>query len=379
MPQLDPPKLDSPKLYVAITNHGFGHTTRTAAILAELQRQRPEIELTLVTTAPEWLLRACLPGPFRYRPRILDIGVVQADSRTMDKAATLAKLRQIRDRQADLIHSEAAFIRDQGIGLVFGDIPPLASSIARAAGVPCWMTSNFGWDYIYRPWIAEEPGFGEICDWIEACFGQCDRLFRLPFHEPMAAFPHIEDVGLTGGDPGYAPETLRQRFGFTAPKARTVLLTFGGLGLDNIPYGGLSNFPDWQFITLDRDGPDLPNLCRVDGLDYRPVDFMPLCDRILSKPGYGTFSEACRHRLGIMTITREGFAETPLLIDRLPQQAPHRLLSDDDFFAATGPFYANRWWRWWETRASGLVTMATSGLRGRSRTILHQPLPDSLC
>lgn len=325
-------------LYVAITNHGFGHATRVAAVLAELQQRRPEIELTLVTCAPEWLLRACIPGPFTYRPKVLDIGVVQGDSRFMDQGATLAKLKDIRDRQAEIITEESAFIRDQGLGLVLGDIPPLAGPIAKAAGVPCWMMGNFGWDYIYQPWVAENALFGELCRWIGDCFGKCDRLFRLPFHEPMAAFPKIEDVGLTGGNPNHEAEVLRQRFGITAPKAKTVLMTFGGLGIDDIPYAGLSNFPDWQFITLDRDVPELPNLCRVDGVEYRPVDFMPLCDRILSKPGYGTFSEACRQNVGVMTIQREGFSETPLLMAGLKQQLPHRILSDEDFFRGDWAF-----------------------------------------
>lgn len=329
-------------LYVAVTNHGFGHATRVAAVLAELQRRQAEmgreIELTLVTCAPEWLLRSCIPGPFVYRPRVLDIGVVQGDSRCMDRAATLAKLEEIRDRQTSIIAEEAAFIRENNIGLVLGDIPPLAGPIAQAAGVPCWMMGNFGWDYIYQPWVAEDERFESLVDWIQDCFGQCDRLFRLPFHEPMAAFPQREDVGLTGGNPSHDPEVLRQRFGITAPKERTVLLTFGGLGLDDIPYGGLANFPDWQFITLDRDGPELPNLCRVDGVDYRPVDFMPLCDRVLSKPGYGTFSEACRQNVGVMTVQREGFSETPLLMAGLRQQLPHRILSDGDFFRGDWAF-----------------------------------------
>lgn len=329
-------------LYVAVTNHGFGHATRVSAVLAELQRRQAdmglEIELTLVTCAPEWLLRACIPGPFHYRPRALDIGVVQGDSRFMDKAATLAKLEEIRDRQADIIAEESAFIRDQGIGLVLGDIPPLAGPIARAAGVPCWMMGNFGWDYIYQPWVAEDERFGELCRWIGDCFGTCDRLFRLPFHEPMAAFPQVEDVELTGGSPNHDPEVLRLRFGLMAPKSKTVLMTFGGLGIDNIPYTGLAELADWQFITLDRDVPELPNLCRVDGVEYRPVDFMPLCDRILSKPGYGTFSEACRQHVGVMTIQREGFSETPLLMAGLKQQLPHRILSDTDFFQGDWAF-----------------------------------------
>ena len=83
-----------PILYIAITNHGFGHTTRTAAIASTIQKLCPEVLLIIVTTAPRWLLESYIEGDFILRPRAFDIGVIQADSLTMDKAATLNKLRE---------------------------------------------------------------------------------------------------------------------------------------------------------------------------------------------------------------------------------------------------------------------------------------------
>jgi len=73
-----------------------------------------------------------------YRPRAFDVGVVQADSLMMDKAATLAKLQQIRARQRSLI-GEVNFVRQNRVGLILADTP--ASAIAASAGIPCWMSS----------------------------------------------------------------------------------------------------------------------------------------------------------------------------------------------------------------------------------------------
>ncbi len=313
-----------PILYVAITDHGFGHATRTAAAVAEIQRQRPDITLILATTAPRWLLESYIPGDFIHRPRAFDLGVVQSDSVTMDKPATLAKLQQLRDSQAATIASEAAFLKQNRVSLVLADIPPLAAPIARRAGVPCWAASNFGWDFIYRDWGGE---FTAIADWISDCFSQCDRLFRLPFHEPMSAFTNAEDVGLTGGTPRWSVEELRQRFDLKLEAQKTVLLTFGGLGLAQIPYGGLKPFEDWQFITFDRTAPELPNLLKVTDRTYRPVDMLPLCDALVGKPGYGTFAEACLQEVPIISITREGFAEAPILIEGIRRVSRHSIIS----------------------------------------------------
>ncbi|MEB3882042.1 glycosyl transferase [Lyngbya sp. CCY1209] len=338
--------MSRPAIYIAITNHGFGHAVRAASVAAKIQRLCPDILLFLVTTAPRWLLESYISGPFVVRPRAFDVGVIQSDSITMDKGATLEKLRDIRRRERSIMAGEVSFIRQNRIGLLLADIPPLAAPIARAAGIPGFMMGNFGWDFIYRDWGGE---FGEIADWAADCFGQCDRLFRLPFHEPMSAFPNIRDVGLTGGDPRYDLSQLRGDFGIDTPPEKTVMLTFGGLGLAKIPYQNLRQFPDHIFITFDNNSPDLPNLIPVRSrirsgqfsTDYsriRPVDLMPLCGRVISKPGFSTFSEALRLDVPLVSLVREGFAEAPLLMEGLQNYARHQILTSGDFFEGDWDF-----------------------------------------
>ena len=326
-----------PTLYVAITNHGFGHATRAASVVATVQQLRPDIDIVLATTAPQWLLRSYIqPDRVTYRSVAFDIGVLQSDSMTMDKVATLEKLKWIRAHQDEVLASEIEFIQTTGVDLILGDIPPLVTQLAKAVDLPCWMMSNFGWDFIYRPWGGD---FEVIADWIADCFGLCDRLFRLPFHESMTAFPHITDVGLTGGIPKLTIEAVREKFGITTSKECTVLLTFGGLGLARIPYAkALQAYPDWQFITFDRHAPTLPNLIKIPEIGLRPMDMMLACDRIVSKPGYSPFAEACRLGLGVATLPRQGFAEAPLLLDGIQQHARHQILDSDTFFEGDWSF-----------------------------------------
>ncbi|MCM0592428.1 MAG: glycosyl transferase [Gloeotrichia echinulata IR180] len=334
--------MQRPIIYIAITNHGFGHATRTASLVATIQRLYKDVGdlgldplLIMVTTAPRWLLECYIEGDFIHRPRAFDLGVVQADSLTMDKEATLEKLRDIKKNQNSLIASEVNFIRQNRVNLILADIPFLAPLMAKAANIPCWMVSNFGWDLIYRDWGEE---FREIADWISNCYSKSDRLFRLPFHEPMPAFKNIIDVGLTGGTPRVAVDDLRASWGITAPKEKTILLTFGGLGLQQIPYDNLQKFADYQFIVFDQSAPDLPNLVKISDKKYRPVDFMPLCARVVSKPGYGTFAEATKLDVPIVTITREDFAEAAFMLEGVQNYNQHQILTPDEFFQGSWDF-----------------------------------------
>ncbi|MDB9481500.1 glycosyl transferase, partial [Dolichospermum circinale CS-537/05] len=225
--------MERPIIYIAITNHGFGHATRTASIANTIQKLCPEALLILVTTAPRWLLESYIEGDFILRQRAFDLGVIQIDSLIMDKPATLEKLREIKKNHKSLIASEVNFIRQNRVNLILADIPFLAAGFAEAANIPCWMIGNFGWDLIYRDWGGE---FTEIADWISNWYAKSNRLFRLPFHESMSAFPHITDVGLTGGSPRFSIDELRSNWGINTPSEKTILLTFGGYGVQQIPY-----------------------------------------------------------------------------------------------------------------------------------------------
>ena len=329
--------MSQPAIYIAVTSHGFGHAVRAATVAEKLRQLRPDISLIFVTVAPQWLLKSYVQGEFVYRQRVFDVGVIQSDSLTMDRKATLSKMQSIIAQEDRIITEEAEYIRQHNVKLVLADIPALAAPIARAAGIPCWMMSNFGWDFIYRHWGAD---FAEVTAWIENYYSQSDRLFRLPLAEPMSAFPTITDTGLTGATNRYSNEEIKQKFGLTAPQAKTILLTFGGLGLQSIPYHNLQHFPDWQFITFDRAAPDLPNLLKVADNTLRPLDFMPICGRIVSKPGYSTFSEALCYDLPIVSLTRQGFAEAEILLNGIQDYSQHQIIPTDEFFEGDWNFLA---------------------------------------
>jgi len=333
-----------PTLYVAITDHGFGHATRTAAVVAEIQQQVPDLSVIIATTAPRWLLDSYISKDFIHRQRAFDVGVVQADSLQLDKAATKFKINDIRDRSAEIIAEEVEFLKSKQVDLIFADIPPLIAGIATAAQIPCWMAGNFGWDFIYRDWGKD---YHEIADWAAELYSQCDRLFRLPFYEPMTSFSNaynqnqVFDVGLTGGYPRHSSAEMRSLLGLKSklqPEKFTILLTFGGLSLNQIPYQNLALFPDWQFITFDRHAPELPNLTKIQSQTLRPVDVMPICDRVVSKPGYSTLAEAYRTNVPFICMTRDGFLEAQTLIAGVEDYTDHLIISPEQFYQTNWEF-----------------------------------------
>ena len=312
-------------IYACVSGHGFGHGSRVAAVLTALHQQKPSWRLVLSTPlAPAFLQLAFGSASFEQRPCRWDVGVIQADALGADAKATLAALQQL-DRQLPAqIDAEARWIRAQHEPvLVLGDVAPAAAALARAIGAPLVWMANFGWDAIYRPMgEAFEPWANRALE----AYRQGDALIRCPFSMPMEWGLPSTAVGLTPGRPRHRPIQLRHRLQLSAPVDRTVLVGFGGLGLDLAPQL-LRGWPQHHFLVSDASLAEAAANASLIPPDLRPLELMPLCSRILTKPGYSTFCEALAAGLGIHLVRREGFAEAPVLEAALQRHGWHRFLS----------------------------------------------------
>ena len=125
-------------IYTCISSHGFGHGSRTAAVLAELHRLRPSWRLVISTGLPASFLATALgPVPYELRPCRWDVGVIQADALSSDPLATLAALERLELDLPDQLVREAAWLQEQGQPLlVLADVPPAAALLAQRLGAP---------------------------------------------------------------------------------------------------------------------------------------------------------------------------------------------------------------------------------------------------
>lgn len=310
-------------IYACISSHGFGHGSRTAAVLAELAALRPDWRLVLSTALPESFLQLAFGGvAFERRLQRWDVGMVQADALEVDPAATVTALAQL---DADLdarLEAEVAWLRSQNLPvLVLGDVPPPAARIAGALAAPLAWLASFGWDAIY------EPFGGALAERARACrelYRRGDLLLRCPLSLPMPWGLPEQPLGLTCSRPRCEPQRLAERLRLPADRQRCVLISFGGLGLQLDPHL-LDRWPEHVFLGSDPALAAVPN-GRVLPPDLRPLDVMPLVGRLITKAGYSSFCEAFSQGVGIHLVERSDFAEAPVLEQALRDHGSHRLL-----------------------------------------------------
>ncbi len=315
-----------------ITGHGFGHATRMAAVASALAQQRPGVEISLISTAPEWLFRVNLPHDFHLRRRALDVGVIQLDSIRLDPVATLEDYARLLEVQPAAVQEEARSLRRSGVDLVVADIPPAAFLVAQQADVVAIGISNFSWDWIYADYVRALPEHAPILEEIRNAYGRAELFLRLPFHGDCEAFRAIQDIPMIARRARRPREEVRHMLGLDGSRP-VILLSFGGFEIQGIDFDRVESLNEYCFLTTQPTPRPLRNVrvVSLNGILYE--DLVAQADAVITKPGYGIVSDCLANRTPVLYTARGQFAEYPALVTGLERFGVAAFIGNDDLLA----------------------------------------------
>ena len=323
-----------------ITGHGYGHAVRSHQVVRALQQADGDLRVYVRTSAPDWLFHEA-DRPVSYSHRAIDIGIVQPNSLDMDIDATWRACLALHRSLPSLIAQEVAFVREQKIDLIAGDIPPLCFEIAAYADVPSVAVTNFTWDVIYRAYAAKHPGLDPLIEEMTDYYRKATLALTLPYPCSMNMFARREPIPwISRSSPLNRPEA-RAHFGL--PSNRTiVLLSFGGIGFDDLPWQRLSELSEFFFVTTGPVELARENLLVLSLAQRRYVDLLRAVDAIVTKPGYGIVADVLAHRLPVLYTERGEFPEYPRLVQALTELATAEFIPQADLLAGAMRPYLTR-------------------------------------
>jgi len=316
-----------------VSPHGFGHAARVSAVLSRLVAVRPEVRLTVATTAPEWFFRDSLPGcRFEYRSLPVDVGLVQRDSLTADLGATLRALDGIIPPADALVDSAVAMLDEAQADAVLADIAPLGIVAGRAAGVPTVLVENFTWDWIYEPFVPTHADFGPVVKTLAELYGGVDiHIQTQPCCRPR---PDAVQVGPIARASRTSPRETRARLGIPAD-VPMVLVSMGGVEWQYEIASALRSVPVHFVLIGQYESVGLPGNITV--LPHRSgnhhPDLVAAADVLVGKLGYSTVAEAMAVACPFAYVERAGFAEYAVLADYVEARVPTQRVSDAAFRA----------------------------------------------
>ncbi|MFH2204555.1 MAG: hypothetical protein ABIJ96_15685 [Elusimicrobiota bacterium] len=323
-----------PLILYYVSGHGYGHATRTVAVLEALRAQSPGLRLHVRSEAPHWLFTDAVREVETSSAHI-DVGMIQADPIAIDLPASLRAHEGFGAHWEEAAVREADFIRTLRPDLVVSDIAALPFAAARAAGVRGIAVTNFSWDWILEMYAADEPRWRPIIERYAQAYGEAELLLRLPMGGALTAFRRTEDMPLVARNLRIGKKEARSRLGLKPDDARRiVLVTFGGFSTYLAPITGADELPDFIFIGFQAAPPGFCGEWRELAM-HTPVPYMDLlaaADAMIGKPGFGTAAEGIAHGVPQLYLPRHDFRETKPLLAYLHRHGAARAMPHADFF-----------------------------------------------
>jgi len=311
-----------------VTGHGYGHAVRSNQVIRSLKKARPGLRIHVRTMAPPWLFHQSV----LYHRQSIDVGIRQQDSLSMGLAETLEACRALHQSFPKLIDREVEFIKSEQIKLVLGDIPPLCFEIAASASVPSVAITNFTWDVIYRAYLRAYPDFLPVVEEIESFYSKAGLALTLPYPCEMNVFPRREPIPWVARVSSLTKAQARAKFKFPAD-ATIILLSFGGLGLERLPWEPLRRLGEYFFVATGKTVMSDGNLLILPDEQPQYEDLVRAVDVIVTKPGYGIVADALAHRLPMLYADRGEFPEYPRLVEALRDCATAEFIPHSDLLA----------------------------------------------
>ena len=302
-----------PHLFVDISSHGFGHLAQTAPILNELANRLPELRLTVRSGLPLEKLRTRIAAEFTHIAGRSDFGFVMRDAVAIDTAATAAAYRQFHADWAQRVADEAALFAELRPDLVLTDVAYLPLAGAAQAGIGALSMCSLNWADLFAHVFVAEAWAAPIHQEILAAYRSAECFLRLTPAMTMDALPNRRAVGPVAALGRRV--RLHERLG-CAPGDKIVLIAFGGFDMDlSAERWPASPGVRWlipQSWPFRRD-----DMSDFEALGLPFCDLLSSVDAVLTKPGYGTFTEAACNGTPVLYQRRDDWPEQDCLIDWL--------------------------------------------------------------
>ncbi len=349
-----------------ITAHGYGHGVRSCAIVNALTEHSPGTPITLVTSLPDGLIRSRLTGGrVEIRPDSFDVGLVQVDSMKSDLQATGEALHVLSADWGGLVEQESEYLGRREASAVVCDIPGIPLMAARALGIPAIAAGNFGWDFIYREIEGRTSDWDDYAGLFERAYGKADLLIRLPFAEPMSAFPNRIDVPVVTEPGENRKGEILEHTGLD-PHKRLGLLSFASLEWDEAATARLTSAEDWHFLAVEPLRISAPGVATLSRTDFPFADLVASVDAVITKPGFGIVSECAANQTPMVYAERLDFPEYPYLVEGIERYLRAAKITIEQLYHGDVAGALNEL----ERAAAPPITCVTGGAAKAARLIL---------
>ncbi len=315
-------------LYVSVADHGFGHISQSSTVINQLHQLSPKIHITLQCGQPKETLKNWFKAPFDHLQYATEFGMLMNNAVDVQRDASLERYRQFHHDWDKHLHHEIIRLEQLQPDLVFSNVSYLTLAAAQHLGIDNIAMCSLNWGEILKGYAPPEDR--AICQQIEAIYNSANLFIQPQPHMPMEGLNRRHSVGPLARI-GQRQDNLKTRLGI-GQDATLLLIGLGGIPTE-LPMQQWPVEKDLYFLIPDQWPLQHRNAIRYSQCQLPFIDMLASCDGLVTKPGYGSFTEASCNNIPVLYLRRQDWPEEPYLIEWLQRHNRCQELKRDEFFS----------------------------------------------
>lgn len=290
-----------------ISDYGYGHASRSIAIIRGLLEINPTIHIIICTSfATSFLKQSLSSKSISFRTINTDVGYYLNEKTIKPDTSKISNEYKlfVQDWEKKS-NREYDFLKQKQIDLVISDISPLPFEAANQLNIPTVGISNFTWYTAYENIINEDQL----------------QVFK-------KAYNKMEHFYLLAGNKEYRWNCQKNNYSFFARKVDLKevnrikgrvnpiqdkkIIYFGlGMKIDNVDINSLSlwDSEDCVFIVSSNMNIKKENVFNIPHDYTESQNYIAASDLVISKAGWGTVSEAVVNQIPLLILNRKELKE----------------------------------------------------------------------
>lgn len=304
-------------LLVGLSPHGYGHIVQTAPIVNLLRQHLPSLRLTVRTSTPHAFLSTRFEGAFEYIPQAVDFGMLMVDAVEVAAAKSAEAYAQWHTDWDNKVKLEAAQLKALAPDFILVNAPYLTLAAAAQIGIPAVVLSSLNWADIYAPYCANDIRAAAIVAQMRSAYSDAAYFIQTQPAMPMEWLPRRYPVGPVARIGVNRRAEISRQLKLAADE-RLVVIGLGGIAM-RIPIEQWPHNSGMRYIVPTEWQAEHPDSVPITALSMPFIDLLSSCDALITKPGYGSFTEAACNNVPVLYVSRGDWPEEPYLVEWLEQ------------------------------------------------------------
>ena len=280
-------------------------------VVNELVKLRPDLRVTIRSTTPHAILQQRFECEFHHIPLALDFGMKMLNAIDVEVEESAAAYRQFHRDWPARVAWESSAISELKPDLLLANVPYLSLAAARVAKVRSVGMCSLNWADIYQYYCVKDASSRAIHSQMLEAYSSAEHFLKVQPAMEMSNLDNTRNIGPVARI-GRSQRLSLASVCNVVEGEKLVLLAMGGMEFC-LPVQSWPRIPGVHWIVPHSWDVNREDVTALELLPFHFTDVLASCDAIITKPGYGIFTEAACAGVPVLYVTRQDWPEEPAL------------------------------------------------------------------